>query len=120
MPESEIAAKSKYSCPACDAEALWNPAKHALVCPFCGTVSPAELKTDGSGIHENDLATALRNLGDDRRGWQAEKKSVKCQSCQAISVFDPARVGQRCDFCGSASPTPLHHNTSPGRPHSLL
>ena len=120
MPESEIAAKSKFSCPACGAEAVWNPAKKALVCPFCGTVSPAELNVDGSGIVENDLATALRNLGEDHRGWQAEKKSVKCQSCQAITVFDPERVGQRCDFCGSSSLIPVEENTAPIRPESLL
>jgi hypothetical protein len=120
MAESEIAAKSKYSCPACGAEAVWNPAKKALVCPFCGTVSPCELKTDGSGIEENDLATALRNLGENHRGWQAEKKSVKCQSCQAITVFDPTRVGQRCDFCGSSSLIPVDQITAPIRPESLL
>ena len=120
MAENEIAAKSKFSCPACGAEAVWNPAKKALVCPFCGTVSPCELKTDGSGIAENDLALALRNLGEDQRGWQAEKKSVKCQSCQAITVFDPTRVGQRCDFCGSSSLIPVDEITAPIRPESLL
>jgi ribosomal protein S27E len=120
MPESEIAAKSKFSCPACGAEAVWNPAKKALVCPFCGTVSPAELKTDGSGIVENDLVTALRNVGADQRGWQAEKKSVKCQSCQAITVFDPTRVGQRCDFCGSPALIPIEEITAPIRPEALL
>lgn len=120
MADAEIAAKSKFSCPACGAEAVWNPAKKALVCPFCGTVSPAELKTDGSGIQESDLASALRNLGENHRGWQAEKRSVKCQSCQAISVFDPARVGQRCDFCGSSALIPVEEMTAPIRPESLL
>ena len=78
------------------------------------------MKTDGSGVQENDLAAALRNLGEDQRGWQAEKKSVKCQSCQAISVFDPTRVGQRCDFCGSSSLIPVEQMTAPIRPESLL
>jgi len=32
------------------------------------------------------------------RGWQAEKIQVQCQSCHAISVFDPGRIGQRCDL----------------------
>lgn len=120
MADAELTAKSKFACPACGAEAVWNPAKQALVCPFCGTVSPCELKTDGTGIQENDLATALRNLGQDQRGWEAEKKSVKCQSCQAISVFDPTRVGQRCDFCGSASLIPVDQMSAPIRPESLL
>lgn len=117
---SEITASQKYACPACGAAAEWNPAKQALVCPFCGTVSPAKLATDGSAVHENDLITSLRNIGDDQRGWQVEKKSVKCQSCQAISVFDPNRVGQRCDFCGSSALIPVEQITAPIRPESLL
>ena len=52
-------------------------------------------------IVEHDLVQALRAIPDEERGWQAKKTQVKCQSCQAISVFDPERVSQRCDFCGS-------------------
>ena len=74
----------------------------------------------GSGIVENDLAAALRNVSEDHRGWQAEKKSVKCQSCQAITVFDPTRVAQRCDFCGSSALMPVDQITAPIRPESLL
>jgi DNA-directed RNA polymerase subunit RPC12/RpoP len=117
---SEIVARHKYTCPACGAEAEWNPAKQALVCPFCGTVSPAKLDTVTGEIVERDLAAALRNLPDEARGWQAEKTSVRCQSCQAISVFDPTRVGQRCEFCGSAALVPLEQIKAPIRPESLL
>ena len=35
---------------------------------------------------------------------------VKCQSCHAISVFEPGRVAQRCDFCGSPSIVPVRRN----------
>ncbi|MEO8351304.1 MAG: zinc ribbon domain-containing protein, partial [Chthoniobacteraceae bacterium] len=116
----EITARSKYSCPACGGEAQWNPAKQALVCPFCGTVSPAKLNEATGGITEHELAAALRNVGADQRGWQAEKRTVKCQSCQAITVFDPTRVGQRCDFCGSSSIIPVEDMKAPIRPESLL
>jgi len=118
---SEIIAKSKFACPSCGAEAQWNPAKQALVCPFCGTVAPmADPGADGGKIEEHDLITALRNIPDDQRGWQAEKKSVKCQSCQAITVFDPSRVSQRCDFCGSSALIPVDEIKAPIRPESLL
>ncbi len=118
MPE--ITANQKFACPACGAEAQWNPAKKALVCPFCGTTSEMELPAVGGPIKENDLAAALNNIGDEERGWDAEKKSVKCQSCQAISVFDPARVAQRCDFCGSSALVPYDQIKAPIRPESLL
>ena len=42
-PIANVAAREKFACPACGADAHWNPAKQALVCPFCGTESPATL-----------------------------------------------------------------------------
>jgi Zn finger protein HypA/HybF involved in hydrogenase expression len=118
MPE--ITAQKKFACPSCGAEAQWNASKQALVCPFCGTVSPATLDATTGQIEEHDLVAALRSIPDDQRGWNAEKVSVKCQSCQAITVFDAARVGQRCDFCGSSSLIPFEQIKAPIRPESLL
>jgi predicted RNA-binding Zn-ribbon protein involved in translation (DUF1610 family) len=54
-PLSETTAQEKFSCPACGAEAVWNPGRQALVCPFCGTVSPAKLDADSGKIIEHDL-----------------------------------------------------------------
>ena len=118
----DATARQKFECPACGADAHWNPAKHALVCPFCGTESPAALETRGADtvIVEHDLVAALRDIPDSRRGWQARKVAVKCQSCQAISVFDPERVGQQCDFCGSAALVPYEQVKDAFRPESLL
>ena len=69
---------------------------------------------------EHDLVTALRGIPDTARGWQAEKTSVRCQSCQAISVFDATQVGKRCDFCGSAALVPYDQVKDSFRPESLL
>ena len=122
MPDSNVTAREKFACPACGADAHWNPAKQALVCPFCGTESPATLQKRGTEtvIVEHDLVAALREVPDARRGWQADKVSVKCQSCQAISVFDPSRVGQRCEFCGSSQLVPYEQVKAPFSPESLL
>jgi DNA-directed RNA polymerase subunit RPC12/RpoP len=120
---SDATAQKKFSCPSCGAEAQWNPIKKAIVCPFCGTVSPAQAELSAAGdqvIVEHDLVAALRGIPDDQRGWQADKTSVKCQSCQAISVFDSARVGQRCDFCGSSALVPYEEIKAAFRPESLL
>lgn len=117
---SELTAIQKFACPACGAEAVWTPSKRALVCPYCGTESAAELKADGSLVMEQDLMTALQSLGPDQRGWEAKKKTVRCQSCQAISVFDPTRVAQRCDFCGSPSLLDVEDSGSPVKPMGLM
>jgi ribosomal protein S27E len=117
----EVTARQKFACPACGAEAVWNPARQALVCPYCGTSSPLEAApTEGSEVKEHDLVSALRNLPDEKRGWKAEKISVRCQSCQAISVFDPDKAGQRCEFCGSAQLVPYEQVKPPISPESLL
>jgi Zn finger protein HypA/HybF involved in hydrogenase expression len=120
--ERSATAISKFHCPACGAEAHWNPAKQALICPYCGTESPAELQVRGDDtvIVEHDLVTALRGIPESARGWDARKISVKCQSCQAISVFDPDKVAKRCDFCGSAALVPYEEVKDAFRPESLL
>jgi len=116
---AETVALSKFACPSCGGEAIWNPAKQKLVCPFCGTESPAQLDAGGA-IVEHDLAAALRGISDDARGWQAERRQVKCQSCNAISVLDPARQAQNCEFCGSAQLVPYEESKPAFRPESVL
>lgn len=117
---TEITAQQKFTCPACGAQALWNPSKKKLVCPFCGTESAAELKSDGSLIEEQDLLAALRSMPAEQRGWIGKKKTVRCQSCNAISVFDEKRVAQNCDFCGSPSLIAVEEVQAPIRPSSQL
>ena len=68
-------------------------------------------------IHEIDLVATLRELPDEQRGWQAEKRSVQCQSCRAVMVFDPTRVGQNCEFCGSPALVDYNEIKAPIRPH---
>jgi ribosomal protein S27E len=115
-------AREEYHCPACGAEAIWNPAKQRLICPFCGTESPATLETRSGAtvIVEHDLVAALRSIPDSARGWQAPKTAVRCQSCQAISVFSPDKIGKTCEFCGSAALVPYEQVKDAFRPESLL
>jgi hypothetical protein len=117
---TEVGAFDKHPCPGCGAEAHWNAARQALVCPYCGTVSPAQLLSDGSLVKEHDLALALRGISDASRGWDRERTSVQCQSCKAISLFEPTRVAQRCEFCGSASVVPYTKTRNAIHPESLL
>ena len=118
MPD--LTALDKYPCAACGAQAQWSPARQLLVCPFCGTAAPFNVDAATGAIEELDLAKALRELPDEERGWQAEKRTVQCQSCKAVSVFDPDRVGQNCDFCGSPKLVDYEEIKAPIRPQSLL
>jgi hypothetical protein len=117
---SDIAALEKHACPACGAQAEWNPAKLMLACSFCGTQSPYRVDSDTGKIVELDLVRTLRDLPDEDRGWQADRRAVQCQSCKAVMVFDPKRVGQNCEFCGSPSLLDYQEIKAPIRPQSLL
>ena len=117
---ADVAGLSKYPCAACGAQAEWNPGKGLLVCPFCGTSTPFSVDSATGAIVELDLVTALRELPDEARGWAEERRSVQCQSCKAVSVFEAARVGQHCDFCGSPKLVDYQEIKAPIRPASLL
>ncbi|HVF63294.1 MAG TPA: zinc ribbon domain-containing protein [Casimicrobiaceae bacterium] len=118
MAAPERAALDKFACPACGGEANWNAPKQKLVCPFCGTESPAPEGT--APIVEHDLALALNAMASQPTGWQLEKRSVRCQSCRAISVLDPSRQAQNCEFCGSAQLVPYDETEPALRPESVL
>jgi predicted RNA-binding Zn-ribbon protein involved in translation (DUF1610 family) len=117
--EAVAEARAKFACPACGGEAVWTPARQALVCPFCGTVSPAHVDATGAVV-EHDLVAALRAMPDAARGFLPQARQVRCQSCNAISMLDPARQAQNCPFCGSAQLVPYAEAKPAFRPESVL
>lgn len=119
-PASEVSALGTHHCPGCGAEAAWHAERQALVCPYCGTVSPAQLARDGSLIEDHDVAKVLRALPDDARGWEQDRTPVRCGECNAISLFEATRAGQRCEFCGSTALVPFEHSRRAIRPESIL
>src|SRR5678815_3412622 len=115
-----VAALEKHECPACGAQAEWNPATQKLACRFCGTESPYRVDRNTGKVHELDLVAALRELPEDERGWLTEKRTVQCQSCRAVMVFEPERVGQNCEFCGSPALVDYTEVKAPIRPQGVL
>ena len=117
---TDVVAREKHACPACGAQAEWSPSKQKLVCPFCGTESPYNIHAAGGAVEEIDLVTTLREMPDELRGWDTERRSVQCQSCKAVMVFEPSKVGKNCEFCGSPALVDYEELKSPIRPQSLL
>jgi predicted RNA-binding Zn-ribbon protein involved in translation (DUF1610 family) len=118
---AEIAALNKYPCAACGAEANWDPRQQSLVCPYCGTVAAVDFGSADSPIPEHDLLAALGQITRDPNRPDPEARiSVQCQSCKAVSRFDPSRVAQRCDFCGSPAIVPYTATDRTIHPGSLL
>ena len=117
---TDISTLDTHACPACGAQAEWNPGKQKLVCPYCGTESPYVIDRETGKAVESDLVKALRELPEEQRGWDTERRSVQCKSCRAVMVFDPSRVGQNCEFCGSPALVAYTELKAPIRPQSLL
>ena len=115
-----ISAVEKYPCAACGAQAEWNPSKQLLVCPFCGTAAPFSVDDKTGALVEHDLVRALREIPDEQRGWAEERRTVQCQSCKAVSVYEASRVGQNCEFCGSPALLDYAEIRAPIRPQGLL
>ena len=115
-----IAAVDKYPCAACGAQAEWNPSRQMLVCSFCGTAAPFSVDDQTGALVEHDLVKALREIPDAERGWIEARRTVQCQSCKAVSVFEPGRVGQNCEFCGSPSLLDYQEIRAPIRPQGIL
>lgn len=116
----EVSALEKHACPACGAQAEWNPTKQKLVCPFCGTESPYVIDQDQGKVAERDLAGGLRESAAAEQDWKEQRRSVQCQSCRAIMVYEPGRVGQNCEFCGSPALVAYQEIKSPIRPEGVL
>jgi len=121
--DNEVAALGKRACPDCGGEMVWNAAKQVFACPYCGFVSkeqPKQGEAARGAVVEHDLERALVAVGDAGRGYGTQTVKVKCQSCNAISVFEPGRVAQRCPFCGSPSIVPYEETRDAITPESLL
>jgi hypothetical protein len=116
----EVAALEKHECPACGAQAEWNAGTQKLACPFCGTESPYRVDRETGKVVEVDLVSTLRALPDEARGWHQERRSVQCQSCRAVMVFEAARIGQNCEFCGSPALVDYSEIKAPIRPQGVL
>jgi hypothetical protein len=117
---SDVIAIEKHPCPACGAQAEWNPGRQRLVCPFCGTETPYERDPSTGAIQEIDLVRTLREMPDELREWRPGARTVQCRSCKAVSVFEAGRVGENCQFCGSPALVDYQEIKAPIRPQSLL
>ena len=118
--DNEVSALDKHACPACGAQAEWNPAKQMLVCPFCGTESPYVIDRATGKVAEQDLAAALTAAAEVEPQQEASHRSVQCQSCRAVMTYEAARVGQNCEFCGSPALLAYDQIGSPIRPEGVL
>ena len=89
-----------------EANAIALPGGHIYV--FEGLIEQAKSPAELAGVIGHEI------------GHVTARHSVQCQSCHAVMVFDPARVGQNCEFCGSPALVDYTEIKSPIRPQGVL
>jgi hypothetical protein len=90
------------------------------VCPFCGTESPYAIDRAAGKVDERDLAAGLTVARAAETAGPRGRRSVQCQSCRAVMLYDAARVGQNCEFCGSPAMVAYADIKSPIAPQGVL
>ena len=114
-----VAAREKFHCPACGAEAHWNPGQAGADLPvlrhgIAGHARDAQRRRRSSSSTISPPRCAAfpttRAAGRPRRPPSAARAARRSR----CSI--PAKVGQRCDFCGSAALVPYEQVKDAFRP----
>ena len=100
-------------CPNCGATVVFDPKSGKMHCDYCGYEYELPKPGDGSSIYEIDFESAIHKESFE---WGAEKKTVECKNCGAVSIYDALETAALCPFCGSTHVMPAaNENTiAPG------
>lgn len=90
-------------CPNCGATVVYNPAIGKMHCEYCGYECELPQPEAGQDVVEIDFESAINKESCE---WGAEKKSVECKNCGAVSIYDALETAAVCPFCGSTQVMP--------------
>lgn len=90
-------------CPNCGATVLFDPASGKMHCDYCGYECELPSADAEHEVCEIDFESAVNKESCE---WGAEKKSVECKSCGAVSIYDALETAAVCPFCGSTQVMP--------------
>jgi len=102
--KSEVTEKeTDKKCPNCGATVTFDPALGKMHCEYCGYECELPKADNENSIVEIDFESAVNTESCE---WGAEKKSVQCKSCGAVSIYDALETAAVCPFCGSTQVMP--------------
>ena len=90
-------------CPNCGATVTFDPASGKMHCDYCGYECELPKPDDENMVCEMDFDAAINTESCE---WGAEKKSVECKNCGAVSLYDVLETAAVCPFCGSTQVMP--------------
>jgi len=117
-PQDTLALGSR--CPACGAEVVWDPTNAENNCPYCSMPLevPQPEEADAS-VEENDLLAALQTGGGSITD-EPQRRSVRCNQCNAVSTWTEEQRSGRCAFCGAPALVEEQLDSSRIAPEGLL
>lgn len=100
-------------CPNCGATITFDPSLGKIHCEYCGYVQEIPDAETGNSVVEIDFDSAANKENCE---WGAEKKSVECKNCGAVSIYDALETAAVCPFCGSTQvmPAATENTIAPG------
>ena len=87
-------------CPNCGATVTFDPKTGMMHCDYCGYTRELPKSEDDNAIVELDFDSEMKKESFE---WGAEKKSVQCKQCGAVTIYDALETAAVCPFCGSTS-----------------
>ena len=96
-------------CPNCAGTLVYDPETKGILCNFCGYTKAMPTAQELSPVEEMNFEEAKSRASYD---WGTNKKSVICQSCSGVSIYDSLETAAICPFCGSTNIMPAQANDS--------
>ncbi len=88
----------QFPCKQCGARVDFDPAAHALKCPFCGHTE--EIKPSDDKVVEHDFEAYLaHHTGESTVTGRGNQ--VTCQACGAVVLLEDKVVTDKCPYCAS-------------------
>lgn len=103
MPSEVTEKETDKKCPNCGATVTFDPGSGKMHCDYCGYTCELPKPEEGHDVCEIDFESAVNTESCE---WGAEKKSVECKSCGAVSIYDALETAAVCPFCGSTQVMP--------------
>jgi len=91
-------AGKKFPCKQCGARIDFDPAAHALKCPYCNHTEKIEPSKDDVVQHDFEAYLARQSGASTVKG-RAEQ--VTCQACGAVVLLEDKVVTDKCPYCAS-------------------
>ncbi|MBR4392097.1 MAG: TFIIB-type zinc ribbon-containing protein [Bacteroidales bacterium] len=110
--ESTVSFDGK-TCPNCGATVTFDPGLGEMHCEYCGYHCKLPDPGTENEICEMDFESAASKESFE---WGAEKKTVECKSCGAVTIYDVLETAAVCPFCGSTNvmPSATENSIAPG------